>query len=193
MQFVHELPDTPDVCKRVLAIVPVATSCLFPLVARSEPAAGPSKNTLVLVASRPDVVAFVKFCRAVHQFECAKFKSAVIVPDVVTGVEPMVSVEFVEHKQAFYCNGGKATDLCHAYSGQPICIFDYVRDAKEYVGYGVIEQLKNGILFSPKYESGLKRFDVPHVFVFANFLLEEGKFSGDRVKLFELNSIGQII
>lgn len=99
----------------------------------------------------------------------------------------------VEHKQAFYCNGGKATDLCHAYNGQPICIFDYVRDAKEYVGYGVIEQLKNGILFSPKYESGLKRFDIPHVFIFANFLLEDGKFSADRIKLYELNSIGQII
>jgi len=39
----------------------------------------------------------------------------------------------------------------------------------------------------------LKRFDIPHVFIFANFLLEDGKFSADRIKLYELNSIGQII
>lgn len=98
-----------------------------------------------------------------------------------------------DSKDAFYSNGGKATDITYAYTGQPICIFDYVRDSAEYVNYGVIEQLKNGILFSPKYESGLKRFPVPHVFVFANFRPAADKFSVDRLVTFELNSIGQII
>lgn len=98
-----------------------------------------------------------------------------------------------DSKGAFYSNGGKATDITYAYTGQPICIFDYVRDSAEYVNYGVIEQLKNGILFSPKYESGLKRFAIPHVFVFANFRPASDKFSADRLVVFELNSIGQII
>jgi len=104
-----------------------------------------------------------------------------------------MSKYLVDHHRAFYSNGGKAVDLTYAYDGQPIVVFDFVRDAQEYVGYGVIEQLKNGILFSPKYESGLKRFAVPHVIVFANFMATVGKFSNDRLQVIELNSIGQII
>jgi len=33
----------------------------------------------------------------------------------------------------------------------------------------------------------MKRFDNPHVLVFANFKCTEGKFSRDRIKLIELN------
>jgi len=99
----------------------------------------------------------------------------------------------VQEHGAFYCNGGKSVDLTYAYSGEPIVIFDYVRDAKEFVGYGVIEQLKNGILMSTKYESGMKRFPVPHVIILANFRPADGKFSEDRLQIIELNSIGQVI
>lgn len=38
--------------------------------------------------------ALLKFCNIVHTFVCPKLSVAVIVPEVVTGVEPMVSVEF---------------------------------------------------------------------------------------------------
>jgi len=98
-----------------------------------------------------------------------------------------------DQKDAYYSNGGKAVDLTYGYDGQPIVIFDYVRDSAEYVNYGVIEQLKNGILFSPKYESGLKRFNTPHVFVFSNFRPSGDKFSNDRLVTIELNSIGVTI
>lgn len=104
-----------------------------------------------------------------------------------------LSKYLVQERQAFYTNGGKSNDLAYAYEGEGIVIFDYVRDAKEFVGYGVIEQLKNGILMSTKYESGRKVFAVPHVFVFANFMPADDKFSRDRLQLMELNSIGQII
>jgi len=97
----------------------------------------------------------------------------------------------VDKLGAFYTNGGKAVDITHAYSGERIVIFDYVRDHKEYVGYGVIEQLKNGILFSPKYESGMKRFDTPHVMVLANFLPDSSKFSEDRLVVVRVHSTGQ--
>lgn len=94
---------------------------------------------------------------------------------------------------AFYSNGGKGADICYAYDGEPVAVFDYVRDSKDFVNYGVIEQLKNGILTSSKYESRTKRFKVPHVIVFANFMCEEGKFSADRLKVFELNSVHELI
>lgn len=99
-----------------------------------------------------------------------------------------ISKYLVDSKGAFYTNGGKATDIAYAYNGEPIVIFDYVRDAKDYVGYGIMEQIKNGILFSSKYESGMRRFKTPHVIVFANFAPEAGKFSSDRLRVIELNS-----
>lgn len=92
----------------------------------------------------------------------------------------------VDAHGAFYSNGGKATDIMHAYNGERIVIFDYVRDSQEYVGYGPIEQLKNGICFSPKYESGMKRYDVPHVMIFANFMPDQTKMSADRWVIVEL-------
>jgi len=89
----------------------------------------------------------------------------------------------VDVKGAFYTNGGKSVDLAYAYQGEGIVIFDYVRDSEEYVGYGVIEQLKNGIAMSTKYESVTKRFNIPHVIVMANFKPHSGKFSEDRINL----------
>lgn len=99
----------------------------------------------------------------------------------------------VDSKGAYYSNGGKAVDLLYGYEGEGIVLFDYVRDSAEYVNYGVIEQLKNGILFSSKYESGLKRFNVPHVFVFSNFMPNLEKFSRDRLITWELDSVGVTI
>lgn len=94
-----------------------------------------------------------------------------------------------QERGAFYCNGGKGVDICYAYDCEPIVIFDYVRDSKDFVNYGVIEQIKNGILTSSKYESRTKIFAPPHVMVFANFAPEANKFSDDRVILVELNSV----
>lgn len=89
----------------------------------------------------------------------------------------------VDHKNAFYTNGGRSIDITYAYSHQPIVIFDYVRESQDFISYSTIEQLKNGILSSNKYNSCLKRFKSPHVVVFANFEPTSGKFSADRVIL----------
>lgn len=88
-----------------------------------------------------------------------------------------------DHKNAFYTNGGRSIDITYSYNHQPIVIFDFVRESQEFISYSTIEQLKNGILSSNKYQSCLKRFKSPHVVVFANFEPSEGKFSKDRVIL----------
>lgn len=95
----------------------------------------------------------------------------------------------MSNKDAFYCTGGKHTDVFHAYGGQSIAIFDFPRDSEEFVCYGVIEALKNGIFFSPKYTSEVKRFDIPHVLIFSNFLPSFDKFSEDRWCLFKISSL----
>lgn len=95
----------------------------------------------------------------------------------------------MRHKNAFYCTGGKHADVFHAYDGQPICIFDFPRDSEEFVCYGVIEAIKNGMYFSAKYDSTVKQFDVPHVLVFSNFMPVFSKFSEDRWGLFKIEEL----
>ena len=92
----------------------------------------------------------------------------------------------VDSMGAFYTNGGKQADITYAYKGQRVAVFDFVRDSAKYVNYGVIEQIKNGIMFNSKYESCMKRFDIPHVVVFANFLPVKGKFSEDRYQVCDI-------
>lgn len=53
--------------------------------------------------------------------------------------------------------------------GPPIVIMDIPRTrSTSYVSYEAIESIKNGRFFSSKYESGMVRFNKPHVIVFAN-------------------------
>lgn len=96
----------------------------------------------------------------------------------------------VREHGAFFCNGGKAADIVHGYQGQPVVVFDYVRDSAEYVNYGAMEQLKNGVLFSPKYDSGMKQFNTPLVLVFANFSPDRAKFSRNRCVLYDVAADG---
>lgn len=86
--------------------------------------------------------------------------------------------------------GGKQADMAHAYNYERIVLFDVTRTAAEYSDhlYSFAEQLKNGVISSPKYESTAKMFfdQIPHVVFFANRLPDEGKWTEDRCKLYEV-------
>lgn len=75
----------------------------------------------------------------------------------------------VRNHGAWYGTSGKHSDLAFAYNGEPICIFDFARTTADRVPYSILEQIKNGMLFSQKYTSVTKQFDIPHLVVFANF------------------------
>lgn len=71
----------------------------------------------------------------------------------------------------------------------PIVIFDIPRASSEYVSYQAIEKIKDGCFFSPKYESGMVRFNKPHIICFANERPQEEKMSLDRWRICHLGSI----
>lgn len=96
----------------------------------------------------------------------------------------------IDKYDAFYSNGGKTGDIAYAYNYENIVIFDFTRDTENYVNYQCMEALKNGMISCNKYESTVKKFDTPHVIVFANFLPADGKLSKDRLVILELGLNG---
>lgn len=91
-------------------------------------------------------------------------------------------------KNALTINSTSMKDVSYAYKGQPIVVFDIARHVLDFVNYGTIEAIKNGSIFSPKYESANKRYKIPHVLIFANDRPDESKMSADRWDIREIKS-----
>jgi len=94
------------------------------------------------------------------------------------------------NKLSMYIQSGKASDikniLMEKKNSRDICI-DLSRSNENFVSYTVMEELKNGYIFSGKYEGGFKFITTPNVFVFANFLPDLSKMSEDRWVIKELD------
>lgn len=88
------------------------------------------------------------------------------------------------------CNG-RTTDICYAYSGEPIVVFDLTRSVQDILNYQVMEEIKNGMVFSGKYQSCSKMYEIPHVIVFANWRPDESKMSQDRWDIQRIRNIHQ--
>lgn len=86
-------------------------------------------------------------------------------------------------KNAIYVSG-RARDMKSAIACQKIkpeiVLVDLPRTVEGFVSYQGIEEIKNGIFFNGKYESGMVLFNNPHVIVLANFPPDEDKLSSDR-------------
>lgn len=83
---------------------------------------------------------------------------------------------------------GKSADVKFAISGMKvkpeICLFDFTRSNEQYVSYQAIEEVKNGIFFSTKYESRQVIFNPPTVIIFSNWMPDIDKLSIDRWKVY---------
>ena len=91
----------------------------------------------------------------------------------------------IDNKNAFFCNNGKISDVSYAYNNEEYVVFDLPRttidsDGKDWTPYRLIEMMKDGRLFSSKYQSCMKRFKSPKIVVFANFMPDQKTMSSDR-------------
>lgn len=107
------------------------------------------------------------------------------------GKSAFVKYMVVKHN-ALFCDGGKKSDLVNLVfnANMDDCkciIWDLPRGTKGKVSYSTIEAVKNGMVCNTKYETGVKTFNVPHVFIFANFPPENPEeLSSDRWAITEL-------
>lgn len=89
------------------------------------------------------------------------------------GKSAFVRYMVVKHK-CLFLNGGKKGDLANLIYNQDMdecraVIWDLPRETQGKISYNTLECVKNGLVCNTKFETGVKVFNAPHVFVFANF------------------------
>ena len=78
----------------------------------------------------------------------------------------------------------KRGDVAYAYNGESTVIFDLSRSQLEKMNYDTLESIKNGMIFSTKYESRLKLYMPPRMIVCMNKRPELHKnLSDDRLEM----------
>jgi hypothetical protein len=90
---------------------------------------------------------------------------------------------------AFVTDNGKNCDLKYSYSGKRVVIFDFTRSQQDCINYQIIEALKNGCYFSPKYESKKRRYMKPHVVCLSNMMPDKAKLSMDRWGIRDITTV----
>lgn len=85
---------------------------------------------------------------------------------------------------------GRDIDIAFAYNGQPIVLFDIPR-AMPLTAYAdaftCAERIKNGGIFSSKFGSKFKRFEIPHVVFLSNQCPPPGIWTDDRLQLITID------
>lgn len=86
---------------------------------------------------------------------------------------------------------GKRDDIAHVIDeSKRVFFFDLPRSQSEYLQYSVLEQLKDQMVFSPKYNSRMKMLThKPHVVVFMNERPDMTKLSQDRYDIINWNTL----
>jgi len=82
--------------------------------------------------------------------------------------------------------GGSAADIKCAVAQmpvKPVIIILGIPKCTEHISYKALEEIKDGLFFSGKYESGMVVMNNPHVFVFANEPPDVTMLSFDRWKI----------
>lgn len=102
------------------------------------------------------------------------------------------------HYAKYLCSQGwqcfenaKTADIAYALNRNAKgYIFDFSRSIEGRVNYGVMESVKNGRIFSGKYQGKQKVFRVPKMICFSNFYPDVSKFSRDRWDIIDISNGG---
>jgi len=97
---------------------------------------------------------------------------------------------FIKHllvrRECVFMSVASAKDIAFAWKGEPIVLLGFPKDVDDNdIPYRAIEDLKDGLIFSAKYESDAKLHNRPFVLVFAN--RQPNKFKMDPARFVEIN------
>jgi hypothetical protein len=92
------------------------------------------------------------------------------------------------HNNVQILTPGKKADMAYTVkTSTRVFFFDCPRSKQgEFIQYDFLEEVKNGYVFSSKYESTYKRFSTPHVVVVMNEQPAMDKLSSDRYQIINL-------
>lgn len=108
------------------------------------------------------------------------------------GKSQFVKYIVAKHNAIFIDEGEKKdimnTTLTEYNKGHELHLFmiDIPRANANKCSYKAIESLKNGMIYSPKYEGGYILFNSPHIMIFANAPPKTEKLSSDRWKIYKI-------
>lgn len=107
-------------------------------------------------------------------------------PDGAAGKTSLAKHICINNQNAIFLTG-KASDMKYAVAmrvsenkAPEIILMNIVRSQEQFISYQGIEELKDGIFFNSKYESGMVMYNSPHIIIFANFPPDYTKLSRDR-------------
>lgn len=105
----------------------------------------------------------------------------------------------INNKEALYVNGKGADVKCAIAEmlkkdiSPKVVIFGFPRTAEDYCCYSALEEVKDGLFFSGKFESTMCMFNSPHIIVFANFKPDIKKLSKDRWNIINIDENSQSV
>jgi len=111
-------------------------------------------------------------------------------PEGCAGKTTLAKHICITNPGAIYVSGA-AKDIKYAITqckvAPKIIIMGIPRTQEGHVSYQALEEVKDGLFFSPKYEASMFIMDPPHIIVMANFPPEFGKLSTDRWDIINLS------
>ncbi|UOF78644.1 rep protein [Circoviridae sp.] len=109
------------------------------------------------------------------------------------GVGKTSTCAYIEHNYENVCiANGKGHDIknsiiAHLADNElDVLIINVPRCNENYVSYSAIEEVKDGLIYSGKYEGGFANIEHPHVIVISNFYPDTAKLSEDRWNIIEI-------
>jgi len=115
-------------------------------------------------------------------------------PNGNSGKSYLIKYICIKHEHVIIATG-KMTDVFNQINtyminnpGQAptIILLDIPRSSQDFINYGCIEQIKNGCLYSGKYEGGICIYPIPHIIIMANQPPDTSKMSEDRWDIIQI-------
>jgi len=103
---------------------------------------------------------------------------------------------FLKHQDKVQLLGcGKRDDIAHAVDEtKSIFFIDVPRTGMEFMQYSILEMIKDGVVFSPKYESRTKIMGhKSHIIIMCNEMPDMAKMTRDRFVIFRTQDINQAL